>query len=150
MRARLLVFVLVLVLSGADSGAALMCTACCLSSASVGTPVVHHHQMEPQADSAASMSHESHIRHHGAKCAECPPKLGNSVNQKADCASLVQIQALKEGSFSLDAPIGVAQFDVADTPAEALALAGGGERSIPFDASHTIRNSNPASVPLRI
>ena len=149
MRPKLVSAILVLALSGANSGAASMCAAFCMSSASVGSAAVPHHQMESQPN-PASISHHIHARHHGADCAECPPKSGNSLNQKSDCASLLQVQALKEGSFSLDAPSGVAQFDVADTPADALALAGGGERSMPFDASHTIRNSNPASVPLRI
>jgi hypothetical protein len=149
MRPKLVIAVLVLALSGANSAAASMCAAYCMSSSSVGSAAVHHHQMESPPN-PASISRHIHTRHHGADCAECPPKSGNSVNQKSDCASLVQVQALQEGSFSLDAPSGVAQFDVANTPADALTLAGGGERSIPFDASRKIRNSNPASVPLRI
>lgn len=149
MHTRLLISVLVLALSGANSGAASICGAYCMSSASVGSTAVHHHQTESQPNSA-SISHHIHTRHHGPDCAECPPTSENSLNQKTDCASLGQVQALKEGSFSLDAPRGVAQFDVADTPADALALSGGGERFIPFDASHIIRNSNPASVSLRI
>jgi hypothetical protein len=149
MRPKLVIAILVLALSGANSAAASLCAAYCMSSSSVGSAAVHHHQMESPPN-PASISHHIHAHHHGADCAECPPKSGNSVNQKADCASLLQVQALKEGSFSLDAPRGVAQFDVADTPADALALAGGTERSIPFDDSHAIRNSTPASVPLRI
>jgi len=149
MRPKLVIAILVLALSGANSGAASICAAYCMSSASVGSNAVHHHQMESQPNSA-SVSNHIHTRHRGADCAECPPTSENSLNQKTDCAILGQVQALKEGSFSLDAPKGVTQFNVADTPADALALAGGGERFIPFQASHIIRNSNPASVPLRI
>ncbi len=149
MRPKLVIAVLVLALSGANSALASMCAAYCLSSSSVGSAAVHHHQMESQPG-PASISQHMHAHHKGAECAECPPKSGNNLSQKADCATLVQIQALKEGSFSLDAPKGVAQFDVADTSADALALAGVSERSMPFDASHAIRNSNPPLVPLRI
>lgn len=147
MRPRLLITVLVLALSGANSSTAAICAAYCKSSASAGSAVVHHHEME-SLPSSTSISH--HTSHHGAPCAECPPASQYGLNQKTDCASLGQVQALKEGSFSLDAPKGVTQFNVADTPADALALAGGGERFIRFQASHIIRNPNPASVPLRI
>ncbi len=149
MRPKLVIAILVLALAGANSCIASMCDAYCMSSSSAGSATVHHHQMESQPG-LTGISHHIHAHHKGAQCVECPLESGNSLNQKADCSSLVQIQALKEGSFSLDAPSGVAHFDVADAPADALALAGGDERSIPFDASHTIRNSNPASVPLRI
>jgi hypothetical protein len=149
MRPKVLIAVLVLALSGANSAAASMCAAYCLSSSSVASSALHHHQMESHPN-PASITHHIHARHHGADCADCPPKSGNSVNQKSDCAVLMQVQALKEGSFSFEPSSGAAHVDVADTPADALALADGGERSIPFDASHTIRNSNPASVPLRI
>jgi hypothetical protein len=149
MRPKLVIAILVLALSGANSGLASVCAVYCMSSSSAGSATVHHHQMGSQPN-PTSISHHTHANHTGGECAECPPKSGNSLNQKADCTGLVQIQALKEGSFALDAPSGVAQFDVADTPADALALAGRGERSVPFDASHATRNSNPASVPLRI
>src|SRR5207245_8510476 len=103
--------IVVLALSGANSGAASMCAAYCMSSASVGGAAVHHPQMESQPN-PASISHHIHARHHGADCAECPPKSGNSLNQKSDCASLVQVQALKEGPFPRDALSGVTQFDL--------------------------------------
>jgi hypothetical protein len=96
------------------------------------------------------MSHHTHARHHGAPCAECLAELGDSLNQKADCASLGQVQALKEGFFCFEPSSGAAHIDVRNTPIEALALASGDERSIPFDAFHAIRNSRAASVPLRI
>jgi hypothetical protein len=63
---------------------------------------------------------------------------------------LAEIQALKEGSFSLDAPNEVAQFDVADSPADALGLTCDAERSLVFDVSRAIGSSSFASVPLRI
>jgi hypothetical protein len=149
MRPKLVIAILVLALSGADSGAASICAAYCMSAASVGSAAVHHHQMVSQ-QAPASISHHIHAHHQGAECAECPPKSGNSLNQKADCASMVQVQALKEGSFSLDAPSGGAQFDIVHTPAYTLGLASDGKRSLVFDASRTIRSSSSASVPLRI
>lgn len=148
MRPKLVIAIVVLALSGTNSCVASMCAAYCMSSAFVGSAAVHH-QMVSQP-SPTSISHHIHAHHNGAECADCPPKSGNRLNQKADCASLVQIQALKEGSFSLDAPNKVAQIDVAATPAEALPLASDRERSLVFDTSPTIRSSNPASVPLRI
>ena len=147
MRPKLVIAILVLALSGAHSGAASVCAAYCMSSAAAGSAAVHHHQMVSQP---ASISHHVQSHHQGTECAECPPKSRNSLNTKADCASLVQIQALKEGSFSLDAPSGAAQFDIAHTPACTLGLASDGERSLVFDASRTIRCSSSASVPLRI
>jgi hypothetical protein len=149
MRPKLVIAILVLALSGANSGAASLCAAYCMSSASVGGAALHHYQMESQR-SSTSMSHRTHARHHGAPCAECPPELGDSLNQKADCARLVQIQALKEASFSFDAPRGIAYFDVSDTPADAAALADDGPRSLLFDTSRRIGSSSAASVPLRI
>jgi hypothetical protein len=149
MRPKLLTAVLVLALSGTNSGLASMCAVYCMSSASVGGAAVHHHQMESQP-SPTIISHHMHAHHKDADCVECPPKSGNSLNQKSDCARLVQVQALKEGFFSFEESSRAAHIDVPNTPTDALALAGGGERSIPFSAPHTIRNSNPASVPLRI
>jgi hypothetical protein len=137
---KLLIAVLVLTLSGANSDLATMCAAYCMSSA-------HHHHMESQR--GPSISHHFHS-HHAADCAECPPDSANSLNMKADCASLVQTEALKEGSFSLDAPSKVAQFDVAGASAEGLSLAIDRDRSLVFCASRAIRSSNPASVSLRI
>ena len=139
---KLLIAVLVLTLSGANSDLASMCAAYCMSSAP-------HHHMESQPG-ATSVSHHFHSHHHVANCAECPPDSANSLNMKADCASLVQMEALKEGSFSLDAPSKVAQFDVAGASAEGLSLAIDGERSLVFCTSHALRSSNPASVSLRI
>jgi hypothetical protein len=149
MRSKLIIAILVLALSGANSGAASMCAVFCTSSASVGSAVAHHHQMESQPG-PASISRHIHGLHHSANCAECPLKSGNSLNQKADCTSLVQLQMLKEASFSLDAPSGVPQFDADDTPRYALGLACDGETSLVSDAPRTIRTFSSASVPLRI
>ncbi len=147
MRPRLLIAVLVLTLSGTNCDAASICAAYCMSSAFAGRAAVHH-QMESQSGATNT---DDHI-HTGnqATCAECPPELGNNLNQSADCASLVQIQALKEASFSFDAPSGVAQVDVPDTSAHAVALADDTQSSSLFDTSPRIRSSNPAAVPLRI
>jgi hypothetical protein len=149
MRPKLVIAILVLALSGANSGAASICAAYCMSSAPAGSAAVHDHQMKSQP-APTSISNHTLAHHKGAQCAECPPKSANTLNQKADCASLVQVQALKEGSFSLDAPSGVAQFDVADTPDYTLGLSCDGERSLVLDASPTFRSSGSASVPLRI
>jgi len=149
MRLKLLIAVLVLTLSGANAGVASMCAAYCMSSEFVGSAAVHHHQMNSQP-SPTSISNHNHTRHHGADCAECPPTSGNNLSPKADCSSLVHIQALKEGSFSFDAPSRVAHVTVADTPADALGLASSGERSLLFDASQTIRSFNTPPIPLRI
>lgn len=119
-----------------------------MSSAFVGSAAVHQ-QMDSQP-SPTSISHHIHAHHNGAECAECPPKSGNSLNQKADCANFVQIQALKESSFSLDAPHRVTQIDSVDAPNANLPLAANRERSLVFDTSQTLKRSNPASVPLRI
>jgi len=149
MRLKLLTAALVLTLSGANAGVASMCAAYCMSSESAGSAAVHHRQMDSHP-SPTNISHHNHTGHHGADCAECPPSSGNSLSPKTDCSRLVQIQALKEGSFSFDAPSGVAHIAVADTRADALGLAGSGERFLFFDASQTIRSFNTPPVPLRI
>jgi hypothetical protein len=100
--------------------------------------------------SRTSISHHIHAHHLAAECSECPPKTGSSLNQKADCRSWMKVQALKEGSFSLDAPSGVPQFDAADAPGYAIELAYDSEHSSVLDTSPGIRSSNAASVPLRI
>jgi len=141
MGSKLLIAILALALSGTNSDFASMCAAYCMSSASV------HHHMESRPR-PVTISH--HFRHNGAECAECPPRSANSLNQKADCTSLVQIEALKEASFSLEAPSKVAPFNVAGTSAGGPSLASDHDRSFVICASHAIRNSNPASVPLRI
>lgn len=143
---RILVAVLVVTLSGANSALASMCAAYCMSSATAGTAAAHSHQTDSQQNPAGV----SHHVHQGLECVECPPKSGNRLNQKADCASLVQIQTLKQGSFNLDVPRGVAQFDAADTPVHAVRLPGNGERPLAFDASRTSRSFPSSSLPLRI
>ena len=151
MRGRLLASALVLLLSGADSGATALCAAYCTSSASAGGARIHHHQMVSNSQiSPISVSQHTHSRHHGAPCAECPPASLSDLSQKADCASLVQIQALKESSFSLDAPHKAAQIAVADAAGSDFPLTGDRERCLVFDTSQTDRTSHPASVSLRI
>jgi hypothetical protein len=142
-RSKLLVSLLVLLLSAANSSAASMCAAYCLSSAFFGSNAVHHHQTEPQAN-AATVRHHTHS--HVVRCTECPT---NNLSQKPACTSLAEIQALKEGSFSLDVPTGGAQVG-ALTPADRLLFASDDERSSLFNASPPVRSSSLASLPIRI
>src|ERR1700738_4508279 len=74
---KLLIAILVLALSGANSDLASMCAAYCMSSASL------HHHMESQQGST-SASHHFHSYHNAANCAECPPDSANSLNEKDD------------------------------------------------------------------
>ena len=151
MRVRLLISVLVLALSGANSGATAICAAFCGSFASARSAVVHHHRMESNSQlSPTSVSRHIHARHQGAPCAECPPASHYGLIQNADCTNLVQIQALKESSFSLEAPHSVTQIDFVDAPNADLSLAANHERPLVFDTSQALRRSNPSSVPLRI
>ena len=143
---RLLVAVLVVTLSGANSGLASMCAAYCMSSATAGTAAAHSHQTESQQNPAKVSRHV----HQGPECAECPPNSGKSLNQKANCASLIQIQTLKQDSFNLNVPHAIAQFDAADMPVHAVGLPSNGERSFAFDASRSIRSFPSSSLPLRI
>jgi hypothetical protein len=145
----LLVAVLVAALSGANSGLASLCAAYCSSSASAASAGAHSHQTKAPAGSA-STSQNIHAHHNGAECAECPPISGNSLKQKADCASLDQMQTLKEDTFNLDAPRGLAVFDAADTLVHAVGILWDGERPLVFDASRTIRSFPSPSLPLRI
>jgi len=138
MRPRILIAVLALTLSGINSSTISMCAAYCMSSASVGSAAVHHHQVG------------SHSHRHTPNCAECPPDTGNGLNEKADCSSSVQLQALKEGSLSFGAPSGLAHIHAADMPAGALALASDDERFSPVKVPNKIRSFNSASAPLRI
>ncbi len=146
MRTKLLISVLVLLLSGVDSSAALICAASCMSSAQTAGAIVHHHEME----SRPSATHASrHTHHHGAPCAECPPHARSSLSQMSECDRLSEIQALKEGSFSLDAPTGVARV-LANKPADRLALSSDGQQSFLFGDSPTTKSSTPPLLPLRI
>lgn len=140
MGAKLLIAVLVLALSAANSGVASTCAAYCGSSA------FFHHPMESPPGSTGSGN--LHAHHKSEECGECPPNSGNGLNQRSDCANLVQIEALKEGRFSVDAPSGSARLDTAETPVSVLGLAFDGKRCFVFDASSITRSS--ASVPLRI
>ncbi len=147
MGTKLLTSVLVLVLSGTDCGAALICAASCKWSAPVAGSVVHHHEME----SGPTATHASqHADHHGAACVECPAKAGNSLSEKSDCDSLSEIQALKESAFSLDAPIGAAPVLFKRTCTDSLASGSDCQHSFFFGNSGTNRSSGPPLLPLRI
>jgi hypothetical protein len=148
MDTKLLVWVLVLLLSGADPGAVLICAASCISSATAAGTVVHHHEMESQPTATHTSRHAHH--HHGAPCVECPAKAGNSLNQKSDCDSRSEIEALRESAFSLDAPIGAAHVLFKRSPADSLALGADGQQSFLFADSLTGRSSGPPLLPLRI
>jgi len=146
MRLRLLISVLVLLLSGADSAAALICNEFCASSAPVGSAGLHHHQR----DSKSVTSNASpHAHHHGVPCAECPPKSGHSLNRNFDCSNLAGIQALTESSFSLNTPsagVQVLAIDAANGPTLPVCHS----QSVSFGTSPPIKSSNPSSAPLRI
>jgi hypothetical protein len=146
---KFVVALLVVALSGANSGLASICAAYCMSSPSAASAAVHSHQTKSQAGSA-STGQNIRGHHSGAECPECPPNSGKSLNQKADCASLIQIQTLKQDSFNLNVPNAIAHFDAADMPVHAVGLPGNGERSLDFDASRSIRSFPSSSPPLRI
>jgi hypothetical protein len=146
MGTKLLISVLVLLLSGADSGVVLMCAASCMLSVPVAGTVVHHHEMEAQLTATYA---SQHAHHHGAPCGECS-KPGNSANQKSNCNSLSEIQALKESDFSLDAPTGVARALFDRPSANSLALDSNCQQSFFFGDSATSRSSGPPLLPLRI
>ena len=151
MRTRLLASMLVLLLSGADSGATAICAADCMSSASAENARFHHHKMESNSQlGPASIGQHTHSSHHGGPCAECPPASQYGVNEKACCGSLVQIQAVKESSFSVDVPNRFAHIDFVDAHKASLSFVDDREQCLVFDASQILRRSNPASVPLRI
>jgi hypothetical protein len=147
MDTKLLVWVLVLLLSGADPGAVLICAASCISSAPAAGAAVHHHEMESQP----TATHTSqHAHHHGARCVECPAKAGNRLNQKSDCDSRSEIEALRESAFSLEAPVGAAHVLFKSSLADSLALGADGQQSFLFRDSLTGRSSGPPLLPLRI
>jgi hypothetical protein len=147
MRARLLILILVLSLSVANTGAAAICATYCGSSESAAGGAVHHHQAGSAPNTTSA---RAHVHRHGTPCAECPSTTGISLNQNSDCAKLVEVQALKEGSFSLGAPTGNAQAYVAEPPTDALKLIGDGERSLRLEAPQTTRSSGTPPIPLRI
>ena len=145
MGTKLLISVLVLLLSGADPGAVLICAASCVSSAPAAGTVVHDHEMESQPTATRT---SQHAHHHGARCVACPGKAGNSLKQKSDCDSRSEIQALKESAFSLDAPIGAAHVLFKKTPADGLAS--GSLCQHLFGDSLPGRSSGPPRLALRI
>jgi hypothetical protein len=146
MRQMLLAAILALALSCINSSVNSMCAAYCMASAG-STPA--HHQME-SVPNPSTITPRIHIHHHTANCTDCPRDRRSSLNQKADCTGLVQIQALREGSFSLGVPSGVAYVHVVDMPGRAPGLAPGGERFSSIDGPNRIGPSNTVSAPLRI
>lgn len=151
MRTRLLASAMMLLLSGANSGATAICAAYCMSSVSTGSAVVHHHYTDSDSQlSPTTVSRHTHLHHRGTPCADCPLASKYDLNQKSDCASLAQIQALSESSFSLNASNKVAHTDVLDAPDFHLLLARDRERYLVFDTSQAARSPHPTSVPLRI
>ena len=147
MGTKLWISALVLLLSGADPGAVLMCAVSCISSAPVASTVVHHHEKESRPI-ATHTSQRAH--HHGAPCVECPGRRGNRLKQKSDCDSRSEILALKESAFSLDAPLGAAHVRFKSTPADSLALGSDCQQSVLFGDSLAGRSSGPPLLPLRI
>jgi hypothetical protein len=147
MGTKLLISVLVLLLSGADPGAVLMCAASCISSAPVASIVVHPHEKESRP-TATHTSQPAH--HHGAACVECPAKAGNGLKQKSDCDSRSEIQALQESAFSLDAPGAAAHVRFQSTSADSLALGSDCQQSFLFGDSLARRSSGRPLLPLRI
>ena len=145
MRPRVLVSVLVLALSAANSNGSLMCAAYCMSSAPIRSVEVHHHQMQPNSSTV-----QAHTHHRGTPCAECPSALGSSLIQTPRCTSSPEVQALNEGSFTLRAPNGThAVAD--DTLAPRVVIAFDTERSSVFGtASPPINIYSSAALPLRI
>ena len=142
MGTKLLISVLALLLSGSNSGAVLSCAVSCISSAPVAAAVVHY-----EMPTAAHASQHAH--HHRAPCGECPPKAGNSLNQKSACNSLSEIQALKESAFFLDPRSGVACALFDRPSADRLALSSDCQQSFLFGDFATSRRSPPL-LPLRI
>ena len=146
MRTRLLASALVLLLSGADSSAALICAASCMSTSPVARVSIHHHEMETPP-SAPQVSRHAH--HHGPPCAECPPKAEASLSQSSDCAGSSDIQARSETSLSLDGPGGAVGIFAA-LPDEKLTSDCGGDYFLFCASTSTIRSSSPPLLPLRI
>ena len=146
MRTKLLISFLALLISVANSSAALICAASCSLSPPVAGALVRHHEMESQP-SATNAS--KHTHRHDAACAECLRKAGNCLNQASDCNSPLEMRALTEGSFSFDAPTGVAQ-DLPTRSANGLAVCSDGRRILLFGDCPTTRSFDPASLPLRI
>jgi hypothetical protein len=146
MRTKLLISVLVLLLSGAESVATLICSASCMLSAQTARSMVHHHEMESQP-SAKHSGQRAH--HHGATCAECPAKVGNGLNLTSDCNSSSESQALRARPFSLNSPTAVARIQANGT-AGSLALGSDGQSTLLVGDSPITGSSRPPSLPLRI
>src|SRR5258708_30208185 len=85
-----------------------LCAFHCL--ASTGNGPAHHHGMNRMAREMSaqrdleSVGHKATNRHEDSNCEECATKLADTFRPAAECSSLVQMDALKESSFSLDPP----------------------------------------------
>jgi hypothetical protein len=143
MRNKILISVLVLLLSGINSSATLICAASCMLSTQARGIKVHHHEMgsHPKAMRASQYTH-----HHGAPCAECS-NAANSLNHTSHCISSSEIQALSEGAFALRAPTGVARV-LANKATHGFDLGFDSQPSFLFDSIS--RSSGPPLLPLRI
>jgi hypothetical protein len=109
-----------------------LCAFHCLASTGNG-PAHHHHQMNRIAREMISprgresVSHPATNRNQDSNCAECAAKLEDTFRPAAECSSLLQIDALKESSFSLDPPDGAAHFALAQLRAYGAASLRHGE-----------------------
>jgi hypothetical protein len=144
MRPRLLISLLVLALSSGNADNAFVCAAYCMFSASVESAASHHHEMKSDATIGGS-----HAHYRGAPCAECPAQAASSPDQTPDCTSLVEIQAINERSFALNATNSV-HATADDAPAVGAVPAFESKRSLFGAASPPIRNSSSAVLLLRI
>ena len=137
MRLRLLVPVLVLLLSGADSGAAVICAASCASSSRGSAPSQRHNYSE------------HNVRGHGKMCAECPAKSENGVNSASDCSGVAGVQGLTESGFSLVASRQIDQALIASASRSPVLVCYRPQFAL-FGTSPTIKSRSASSIPLRI
>lgn len=146
MQTRLIASVLVLLLSVANSGAALVCTASCMSSWPAARAAMHHHEMETNS----SIPHVGqHSHYHGPPCAQCPKKAENSVNQSSDCTRPSEIQARSEGFFSIEG-LSRVTFALSARPTDALGSNHSSNQSFLCGSSPTGKSFGTPLLPLRI
>jgi hypothetical protein len=130
-----------------------LCAFHCLASTGNG-PAHHQHQMTRMAREVISqrglesVSYTTTNRHQDSNCTECVTKSEDTFRPAAECSSLVQMDALKESSFSLDPPAAVAHFALAQLGAHGSASLRAGE---PISAvSQMVRSFIIAPISLRI
>jgi hypothetical protein len=146
MRTRLLASMLVLLLSGAESGATIICAASCMPTSPTARVLVHHHQMDAHRNSPQL---GRHAHHHSPPCAECPAKAGGRLNQSFDCGGSSDIQARSETSFSPDETRGPVRI-VAALADGKLTSDCSRDHSFFCASSAAIRSSSQPLLPLRI